>query len=309
MSIFQTTQELYRYIESIYILCSIFSIFLILCRPHAPLIYKIYVHPGRFRSEFDPIATRRRWWGKDTDGSLKKWFSQRLHRVGWPKFGSSKQSWVKKCLVNWVNCLGKWMDILFKGEVEMLRVASCSVLSDRKGWRRCDFVSTLVPSSNPSTWIHWTFHDTTSLVLTMRFYRRPPHACHSSLCSFLFIIMAYSLFLHGSVRTSATEQHEGLESTLSKKNIWKKRSLPENVAQYRPASLQCSIECKFAGQISNDLHLILMLKRTLVFCSYSTFSHSHSETFFLVTSIVLSCIRQDVFLFYSRTSSWNNLQW
>lgn len=29
-------------------------------------------------------------------------------------------------------------------------------------------------------------------------YRRPPHACHSSICSFLFIIMAYSLFLHGS---------------------------------------------------------------------------------------------------------------
>ena len=151
----------------------------------------------------------------------------------------------------------------------------------------------------------WTFHDTTSLVLTMRFYRRPPHACHSSLCSFLFIIMAYSLFLHGSVSTSATEQHEGLH--LARKTL-KKRSLPENVAQYRPASLQCSIECKFERQISNDLHLILMLKRTLVFCSYSTFSHSHSETFFLVTSIVLSCIRQDVFLFYSRTSSCNNLQ-
>lgn len=137
----------------IYILCSIFSIFSILCRPYAPLIYKIYVHPGRFRSEFDPIATRRRRWGKDTDGSLKKWFSQRLHRVGWPKFGSWKQSWVKKCLVNWVNCLGKWMDTFFKGEVEMMTVASCSVLSDRKGWRRCDFVSTLVPSSNPSTWM------------------------------------------------------------------------------------------------------------------------------------------------------------
>ena len=109
-----------------------------------------YIHPGRFRSEFDPIATRRRRWGKDTDGSLKKWFSQRLHRVGWPKFGSWKQSWVKKCLVN---CLGKWMDILFKGEVEMLTAASCSALSDRKGWRRCDFVSTLVPSSYPLTWM------------------------------------------------------------------------------------------------------------------------------------------------------------
>ena len=49
-----------------------------------------------------------------------------------------------------VNCLGKWMDIFLKGEVEMLTVASCSVLSDRKGWRRCDFMSTLVLSSNPT---------------------------------------------------------------------------------------------------------------------------------------------------------------
>lgn len=30
------------------------------------------------------------------------------------------------------------------------------------------------------------------------FYRRPPHACHSSICSFIFLIMAYSLFLHAS---------------------------------------------------------------------------------------------------------------
>ncbi|CAE7857091.1 unnamed protein product [Symbiodinium microadriaticum] len=29
-------------------------------------------------------------------------------------------------------------------------------------------------------------------------FRRPPHACHSSACSFLFLMMAYALFLHGS---------------------------------------------------------------------------------------------------------------
>ena len=252
--ILQSIQELYRYFESI---CNIyFSIFLILCRSHAPVICKVYDHPWHFRSEFHPIATRRRRWGKDTDGSLKKWFSERLHRVGWPKFGSWNQSWVKKSLVN---CLGKWMDIFLKGRLrcwQWLRVLSCQIEKGGEGAISC-------PLWCWAQIRHEMFEHSMTLrhsnVLTMRFYRRPPHACHSSLCSFLFIIMAYSLLLHGSVRTWATEHHEGL-NILHKKNI-EKQPLAENVAQYRPWSLQCRIVW-FERQISNELHLILMSKHT-----------------------------------------------
>ncbi|CAE7373067.1 unnamed protein product [Symbiodinium natans] len=54
-------------------------------------------------------------------------------------------------------------------------------------------------------------------------FRRPPHACHSSVCSFLFLMMAYSLFLHGSaVREVSLDYGPG--------DLWKELVVDDSLA-------------------------------------------------------------------------------